>query len=141
MQKKINLFLFLFLLPVLVVAQSYQSLDTIKPSADYENIYTRIVASDSLVSSFVIFIKKEVKAHKHSLHSEHIYILDGAGEMLVGDKTFKIKRGDILFVPKNTIHSLKVASAIPVKVLSVQTPMFDGKDRIFIDPAIAAPTR
>lgn len=139
MKKLIIVFLFVF--PFLVTAQSFQSLDTISPSAAYENIYTRIVASDSSVSSFVIFIKKEVKAHKHNSHAEHIYVLDGTGEMQISDKLFQIKKGDIFFVPKNTIHSLKVTSTIPVKVLSIQTPMFDGKDRIFVEPTTFTPPR
>lgn len=125
--------LFLLLFPVLIKAQSSQSLDTITAPVGYENIYMRTVASDSLVSSFVIFIKKEVKKHKHVFHSEHVYILDGEGEMVLGDKTFKVKKGDILFIPKNTAHSLKVISTTPVKVLSVQAPMFDGKDRMLVE--------
>lgn len=130
--KKICILL-LFLFPVLVKAQSNQSLDTITAPTVYENIYMRTIASDSLVSSFVLFIKKEVKKHKHVFHSEHVYILDGEGEMVVGDRTFKVKKGDIVFIPKNTAHSLKVTSAIPVKVLSVQAPMFDGKDRMLVE--------
>jgi mannose-6-phosphate isomerase-like protein (cupin superfamily) len=125
--------LLLFLIPLFIKAQSYQSLDTITAPAGYENIYLRKVASDSLVSSFVIFIKKEVKKHKHVLHSEHVYILDGEGEMLLGDRSFKVKKGDIIFIPKNTVHSLTVTSATPVKVLSVQAPVFDGKDRQFVE--------
>ena len=39
-------------------AQSYQSADTIKAPADLQNIYSRQLYSDSLVSSFIIFIKK-----------------------------------------------------------------------------------
>jgi mannose-6-phosphate isomerase-like protein (cupin superfamily) len=114
-------------------AQNFQSLDTIKTYGDYENIYLRKLNSDSLVSSFVIFIKKEVKTYKHVSHSEHVYILDGTGEMTLGDKRFPVKKGDLIFIPKNTFHSLKVTSSIPVKVLSVQAPMFDGKDRIVME--------
>ena len=127
-----KLFLLLFLFPIFATAQN-QSLDTIKAPTNYDGIYSRMVASDSLSSSFVIFIKKEVKKHKHATHTENVYILEGEGEMLLGDKTFKVKKGDIIFIPMNTIHSLKVTSSIPVKVLSVQSPYFDGKDRIFID--------
>ncbi|HEY0029325.1 MAG TPA: cupin domain-containing protein [Bacteroidia bacterium] len=127
-----HLFLLFFLLPLFASAQN-QSLDTIKAPAVYDNIYSRAIASDSLSSSFVIFIKKEVKKHKHVSHTEHVYILDGEGEMLLGDKTIKVKKGDMIFIPKNTVHSLKVTSVFPVKVLSVQSPNFDGKDRIFID--------
>ena len=110
--------------------QNYQSLDSVKAYGDYENIYLRKGYSDSLVSSFVIYIKKEVKEHKHATHSEHVYILDGTGEMTLDKKTFSVKKGDMIFIPKNTFHSLKVTSATPVKVLSVQAPLFDGKDRV-----------
>ena len=129
--KKLVFFL-LFTVPFFAKAQN-QSLDTIKAPSNYDNIYSRTIASDSLSSSFIIFIKKEVRKHKHATHTENVYILEGEGEMLLGDKTVKVKKGDIIFIPMNTVHSLKVTSTIPVKVLSVQSPHFDGKDRIFID--------
>ena len=118
---------------VLCRAQNFQSLDTVKAYGNYENIYLRKLNSDSLVSSFVIFIKKEVKEHKHVTHSEHVYVLEGEGEMSAGEKKFKVKKGDMIFIPKNTFHALKVTSATPVKVLSIQTPMFDGTDRVLMD--------
>lgn len=88
-----NFFILMFSIAItLCKAQSFQSLDTIKPPASYENIYNRSVFSDSLSSSFVIFIKKEVKLHKHVTHTEQVYILDGEGEMMVDDKKMKIKK-------------------------------------------------
>lgn len=109
----------------------YQSLDTIKPPAKYENIYSRPLYKDSLeVSSTIIFIKKEVKAHKHIEHAEHVYVVEGTAEMTIGDKTFKIKKGDMIFIPKNMFHSVRTTSSRPLKVVSVQAPFFDGKDRV-----------
>lgn len=130
---KILCTIFFILVSLSCFSQNYQSLDTIKPPADYENIYFRQVYSDSLVSSFVIFVKKEVKLHKHASHTEHVYILDGEGEMRIGENSIKIKKGDIVPIPKNTPHSLKVTSTFPAKILSIQAPLFDGKDRIFIE--------
>ena len=132
MKQLLVTFLFVFSIYTLT-AQNFQSLDTIKAPGNYDNIYSRAIASDSLASSFVIFIKKEVKKHKHVSHSEHVYILEGEGEMLLDQKVFKVKKGDIVFIPENTAHSLKTLSKEPVKVLSVQSPFFDGKDRIFIE--------
>jgi mannose-6-phosphate isomerase-like protein (cupin superfamily) len=123
---------FLLFLPLFSSAQ-YQSLDTVKAPAAYDNLFVRPIASDSLSSSFVIFIKKEVRKHKHLTHTENVVILEGEGEMLLGDRTIKVKKGDIVFIPMNTPHSLKVTSSTPVKVLSIQSPKFDGKDRIFIE--------
>lgn len=134
MKKKQFLLLNFFLsLIVTANAQRFQSLDTVKPAGSYENIYSRPIGSDSLVSSFVIFIKKEVKSHKHITHTEQVYVLEGEGEMILGDKKFGVKKGDMVFIPKNTVHALKVTSAGPMKVLSVQAPHFDGKDRVFTD--------
>ena len=112
--------------------QSYQGTDTIKAPANLENIFVRPLYSDSLVSSFVIFIKKEVKAHKHISHSEHVYVLDGEGKMKMNGKEFVMKKGDIIFIPKNTVHSVLTTSSIPLKVLSIQAPQFDGKDRVMV---------
>lgn len=114
-------------------AQSHQSLDTILPPANYDNIYVRPLFHDSLASGFVIFIKKEVKQHKHNAHTEQVVILDGEGSMKLGEKTIKVKKGDILFIPAGTPHSLIVTSKGPVKVLSTQSPYFDGKDRVMIE--------
>src|ERR1035437_8728321 len=74
-----------------------QNIDTIKPPAVFENIYNRPLYSDSLTSSFVIFIKKEVKEHKHVGHAEHVIVLEGEAVMKVDGKSFKIKKGDMVF--------------------------------------------
>lgn len=122
----------IILFPLFIFGQK-KSLSVLQPSGEYDNISNQKIFTDSLVSSFVIWIKKEVKPHKHLTHSEHIYVLEGEGEMKLGSETFNIKPGDIIFIPKNTIHSLIVKSAVPVKVLSVQAPEFDGKDRVIIE--------
>ncbi|HEY6160739.1 MAG TPA: cupin domain-containing protein [Bacteroidia bacterium] len=133
MKKVTGLTFFCFLLALSLRAQNCQSLDTLKPPATFENVYNRPLYSDSLVSSFVIFVKKEVKPHVHAYHTEQVIVLEGEGEMTIGDKKMTIKKGDILFIPKNTVHSLKVTSKDPVKVISIQAPHFDGKDRVMIN--------
>jgi mannose-6-phosphate isomerase-like protein (cupin superfamily) len=60
-------------------------------------------------------------------------VIEGEGQMSLADKSFKIKKGDLVFIPKNTIHSVKTTSKQPLKVVSIQAPLFDGKDRISIE--------
>lgn len=113
--------------------QNFKSLAEIVPdSANYQNIYVKKIDSDSLVSNFIIWIKDEVKAHKHVTHCETIIVLEGAAIMTLGDKKIEIKKGDYIFVPKDTPHSVKVTSEIPLKVISIQAPEFNGDDRIFM---------
>ena len=113
--------------------------DTIGLKTVSDNLYNRHLFSDSLASSFVIIIKKEVKAHKHLNHSEHVVVLEGSGNMILRqaqddkEKTLEIKRGDVIFIPKNTVHAVKSTGKQPLKVLSIQSPYFDGKDRVFTE--------
>lgn len=116
-----------------IMAQNYLNTDTVGLKTVSDNIYNSPLFGDSLASSFVIVIKKEVKLHKHLNHSEHVVVLAGSGTMKLGDKQIEIKKGDVVFIPKNTPHSVKVNSKEVLKVLSIQAPYFDGKDRVMIE--------
>jgi len=89
--------------------------------------------SDSLASSFCIIIKSEVRAHKHLKHTEHVIVQSGEGVMKMNDKEFTIKPGDVIFIPKNTVHSVIVKGKKPLKVLSIQSPNFNGDDRVMME--------
>ncbi len=114
-------------------AQTWQNADTVSCPDDVENIYVRPLYSDSLSSSFVIFVKKEVKNHKHVLHSEHVIVLEGEAKMTLGTKEFTIKKGEVIFIPKGVPHRVITTSKKPLKVISIQAPKFTGKDRIMLN--------
>lgn len=107
--------------------------DTIGSGTASSNIYSKALFSDSLSSSFCIVIKKEVKPHRHASHSEQVLVLEGEGLMKFDGQSFIIKKGDLVFIPKNKVHSVKTTGKIPSKVLSVQSPQFDGSDRIMVE--------
>jgi mannose-6-phosphate isomerase-like protein (cupin superfamily) len=134
-----GLFIAGFVSVVMLSKAQHLNTDTVGLRTVSDNLYNKPLFGDSLASSFVIIIKKEVKAHKHLSHSEHVVVLEGSGTMTLwqaqGDKekVMEIKKGDVIFIPKNTIHAVKSNGKQPLKVLSVQSPYFDGKDRIFIE--------
>jgi quercetin dioxygenase-like cupin family protein len=101
----------------------------LKPDTTFENVLVRRLFSNEEASGFVIWVKQEVPLHKHLNHSETVSILGGRGRMRLGEETITVRRGDIIFIPKGTPHSVKVESKT-LKVLSVQAPMFDGTDRV-----------
>jgi len=130
---RLCLILLVFLCCALNSKAQHITTDSIGAKTVSDNLYNRALFGDSLASSFVIVIKQGVKPHKHLQHSEHVAVLDGTGEMTLGEKKFEIKKGDVIFIPKNTVHAVKTTGKVPLKVLSVQAPAFDGKDRIFIE--------
>jgi mannose-6-phosphate isomerase-like protein (cupin superfamily) len=119
--------------PITIGAQTVSKTDTIGSTSKTENIYNKALYSDSLCSSFCIVIKNEVKPHKHHYHSEHVTVLEGEGLMKLDGKSFTIRKGDVVFIPKNAVHSVKRIGLIPLKVISVQAPYFDGKDRVIVE--------
>lgn len=106
--------------------------DSILPPGPYENITNQLMYSDSSVSTFLIWIKSSVPLHKHAWHTEQVIVLEGSGEMRVGEKIFPVQKGDVIFIPENTPHGVLVTSEIPLKVMSIQAPEFKGDDRILI---------
>ncbi|MFT5426366.1 MAG: mannose-6-phosphate isomerase-like protein (cupin superfamily) [Gammaproteobacteria bacterium] len=116
-----------------VTAEQYVEINKLSPEVEYDNIHVYKMDTDKNKSTFIIWIKKEVKAHKHEFHTETLLVLEGAGDMHVGDESYMIKVGDYINVPENTPHSVVVTSDVPLKVISVQAPEFLGKDRVFVD--------
>ena len=114
-------------------AQEPQALDTITPPPHFDNIYVKPLYSDSLSSSFLIWVKERVSPHYHAFHSEHVYVLEGQAIMQIGETEIIVSKGDVIFIPAKTIHAVKVSIGQTIKVLSVQSPGFYGKDRILVD--------
>ena len=119
------------------LAASAQPLPTkaahkLKPAKEFDNIHVQPLHSDAKSSSFVIWIKDKVRLHKHAVHSEHVYVLKGKGEMVLGKERFEVKKGDLVFIPEGTPHAVRVTGGV-LKVISIQSPEFKGKDRIFLD--------
>ena len=114
-------------------AQSIKDLSNMSPDKQFDNIEVKTLSSDSLATSFIIWIKTSVKLHKHITHSEQVYILEGYGKMQLGDSTFDISSGNFIQIPKNIVHGVEVLSEKPMKVLSIQAPKFEGKDRYFLE--------
>jgi len=127
------LFLPLLLCNLATQVQAKHQLDDIKPPAQFDNIYVKPLGSNQHASEFVIFVKNAVKPHYHQHHTELVYILSGSGVMQLNDKTIKVSTGDFIRIEPGAVHSVKVTSTHPLKALSIQTPEFKGKDRIFTE--------
>ena len=123
-------------LPVFFSLSSYGQIKAFQqstPPTDFENVHVEKLFSNKQASSFKIWVKKGVKAHKHLVHTEHVYVLEGTGMMTLASDTLTVKPGDVIFIPENTVHSVRVTSEIPMVVLSIQAPEFLGKDRVFVE--------
>lgn len=114
-------------------AQHTYHIPSVQPSeVNFENIHVMPLESDSLTSSFIIWVKQQVPAHYHRFHTEQVIVLSGEGMMQLGDQQLKVVAGDFVTIPKNTVHAVRTTSNEPLKVLSIQSPRFTGEDRILV---------
>ena len=129
---KLQLTIYLQIIFFSLIGQEYiNSFDKIEPDNDYDNIYVKKLSSESNATTFAIWIKKSVRLHKHIEHIENVYITEGNGDFQLGDTIYKVNSGDLIVIPKNTWHGVIVNYQKPMKVISIQSPEFHGKDRIF----------
>ncbi|MTI33230.1 cupin domain-containing protein [Xanthovirga aplysinae] len=134
-----NTILTLFL-GIIIYSKGYSqkihaNLNVQQPVGEFDNIKVEPLNGDELSSSFLIWIKKRVKRHKHLEHTEQVFVLAGEGRFWLGEQELQLKTGDFVFIPKNTPHAVEVTSKEPLKVLSIQSPKFDGSDRVWLEEA------
>ena len=133
--KILNIVLLIFLINNSTAQEFISSTDKIEPlNEDYDNISITKLSTNTDATTFAIWIKKKVKIHKHTSHTEHVYIKEGKGKFQLADSLYNVKTGDLIIVPKNTWHGVVVESKNPMKVISIQSPEFFGKDRVFKKP-------
>lgn len=113
-------------------AQALRSCGELHPTEDYDNIHVQRLDDDQLATTYMIWVKKAVKEHYHEQHTEVVYVIEGEGKMKLNDDWKAMKAGDYIFIPKGTHHAVEVTSSSPMKVISIQTPQFDGSDRVFV---------
>ena len=131
---RFTIILCLLIIPFVIKSQDIiSSIDQILPEKDFENIHVKKIFNDSSSSTFAIWIKQKVKLHKHVYHTENVLIDKGFGEFQINDSIYKVVAGDWIVIPKNTWHGVIVNSKSTMKVISVQSPEYFGKDRIFKD--------
>lgn len=100
-----------------------------------DNIEVFKISEDSLQSTFQITIPNKVALHYHDYHTENIIVIHGKARMKLGNDTIVIKKGDQVTIPMKTEHEvIKVLSRKPLSVYSIQSPKFDGTDRILLKP-------
>lgn len=94
--------------------------------------FSHFLAGGEFGSVFVATPKSPIRPHYHAEHDETVVIVRGSGRVRLGESERKVKSGDVVFVPRGTIHAYLPEVGDEV-IVSCFAPVFDGKDRIFVD--------
>ncbi len=92
------------------------------------------IDGDSLSSVHLTQIRGGVEAQRHVHHHETVWVVRGAGRLILDGVKYKVAAGTIVAIPPGTPHSFYSMGKIPAVVISVFSPGFDGKDRVYENP-------
>lgn len=104
------------------------------PLAADQVMRTDEIARDSLSSLHLTQIRGAIQSHKHLSHEENIWVIRGAGRLVVDGVKYKVSAGQVIHIPKGASHTFNNMGSKPAVVISVFAPAFDGKDRIYDNP-------
>ncbi|MCP4642769.1 MAG: cupin domain-containing protein [bacterium] len=92
---------------------------------------TRIVtgADNDRVSIHRVRIEGEAKKHYHKVLHEHYIVLEGSGEVELGDERVPVEAGDVIAIPPGTPHALRGH----FEIINVVTPPFDSEDEYVVE--------
>jgi mannose-6-phosphate isomerase-like protein (cupin superfamily) len=80
------------------------------------------VAAGSLVK------RREAVPHYHARCDEIYIVLSGSGLVQLGSRSYALKRGDQVFIPRGLVHALINSSHRALKILCVSAPAFSPND-------------
>jgi len=72
--------------------------------------------------------------HYHPLTEEIYYILEGTGQMKIGEERCDVGPGDAIAIPPGAIHTITTTSDVPLKFLCCCAPGYEHSDIVLVDP-------
>ena len=75
---------------------------------------------------------RAVTPHFHRETEEIYYVLEGRGEMTVGDETSPVGPGDAVYIPRGARHTLMNTGEVPMRIVLVCGPAFSRGDENFV---------
>ena len=68
--------------------------------------------------------------HVHERTGETFYVVNGELEVLMGDTTFTASAGDVVFLPRGTVHRFRNPGIQPARLVFIYTP--GGAEGLFV---------
>lgn len=84
------------------------------------------------MSFYLAQVASEIPAHYHKLSDETYYVYRGQGTMRVNDEYRDVSAGDIVFIPKGSIHGMKNTGTEDVIIFFISAPAFDPETDRFV---------
>ena len=100
------------------------------PLRPEENIKVTTLGQGSTVSHHLVQIRDREVPHVHKNHDLTVVVMRGRGPIVIAQEQRFLGVGDVVFIPRDTVHYFINVSPDPAVALVVFSPPFDGKDTV-----------
>ena len=107
--------------------QAFQNREVIRPWGKYDSIE---YGNGFQVKKITVNPKSKLSLQLHHKRSEHWVIVSGTALVTKGDKTFKLRENESVYIPMETVHSIENPYSEPLEFIEVQCGSYLGEDDI-----------
>ncbi len=99
-------------------------LDNIEEITNNNSYFRNVIYTSSNLQLVLMSLKpgEEIGEEVHSNVDQFFRIETGKGELVIGNKTYKIGEGDAIIVPKGTYHNVRNTGLIVLKLYTLYSP-------------------
>src|SRR5690349_11396597 len=72
------------------------------------------LARDANTSHHIVSLTGAEPLHRHDTHDLIVFVLQGEGNMLIGDEEHPIGAHSVVYIPRATVHSMRDTSSTPI---------------------------
>ena len=98
-----------------------------------KEVAVRTLRKTSGASHHLIRLRTAEKPHVHDHHDLTVFVLAGKGRMHLAGRSTVVHPGDVIEIPRGTVHWAENLDTAASEVYAVFNPPFDGKDRRFVN--------
>ena len=96
------------------------------PSTARDPIKRMFLCDGQFITANASIIEESGNAlHRQPFHDEIVLILGGEADFRVGEETSHVSAGDMIFIPRNTLHGPIIPKGGRLEALSIFAPFFD----------------
>jgi quercetin dioxygenase-like cupin family protein len=99
------------------------------------NIKVVTLGQGRTISHHVVQVRDRELSHIHKDHDLTVTVMRGHGYLMLGTRRIDLTVGDVVFIPRSTVHYFVNTARQPSVALAMFSPPFDGRDNVRAGPA------
>lgn len=113
-------------------SRSLEALLKANPLAPKENIRAVPLSKGEQSHHVLVQVREREPLHLHADSDITVFLVKGRGKIRLGDRQLPVKVGDVIHIPRGTIHAFINEGREPAAALVVYSPAPGPEDRVLI---------